>query len=196
MRFSTEDLCNLRSTSIAMKKLIKLSTRIFPVTWAKNKARNVVNAAAASAVVPDQAFGAQWIKCNTCLRYRKLPKVIGLQHLNQSTWTCITTRRAINAPAFAVCEDWPQESGCPALIGQLPTASLTEANIAAVSAGMQNVRMRTQSMECEDEEYDIDSVDEILDRIRENDQSKEESGSDSIYRRRYQDGDRVSDEDY
>jgi hypothetical protein len=70
MQFSTEeDLCNLRCTCTSMLKVIKVTTRIFPVTWAKNKARNAANAAAANAVVPDQALGAQWIKCNTCLRY-------------------------------------------------------------------------------------------------------------------------------
>jgi hypothetical protein len=202
MQFSDEeDLCNLRCTCTSMLKVVKLTTRIFPVTWAKNKARNAANAAAASAVVPDQALGAQWIQCNTCLRYRKLPTFVRLLHLNQSTWTCITTRQAIDAPPFTECKDWPQENGCPAVLGQFSTTSLTEENIAAENARMSEVRMRTQSMESEDEEYEVDSVDEILGCRRENNETNTDSDSDSIYRRRYQDqknkdGEKNSDEDY
>ena len=53
MRYSTEeDLCQLRSTSTGMLKLVKLSTRLFPVTWKNNKARNASNATVASVGVP------------------------------------------------------------------------------------------------------------------------------------------------
>jgi hypothetical protein len=58
MRSSTEEeLCNLRSTSTGMLKLVKLTTRLFPVTWKKNKARNSINTAVANVEVPRQALG-------------------------------------------------------------------------------------------------------------------------------------------
>ena len=66
----------------------------------------------------------------------------------------------------------------------LLTTSLLEENIAAPIARMA-VRMRIKSIDSEDDEYEIDSVDDMMERIRNNDQTNEYSGSNSIYSQRY-----------
>ena len=96
---------------------------------------------------------------------------VQLQHLNQSTWTCITTRQAINAPNFAKCEEWAQEGGCPLVVGTLPTPSMLQENMAPAN-NTRAERMRTQSFdnEEEDEEFENDSVDDMMEELRNTDQ--------------------------
>ena len=177
-----------------MMKLLKLSTRHFPITWEGIKSRKAVIAANDN-VVPSQTLGANWIQCNSCLRYRRLPSYVQIQHLTQETWTCITTKQAINAPIFTKCDEWPQESGCPFLTVQLPSNSLLEEPLTA-AVGRMDVRMRAHGIDSENDDSEHDSVDDMM-RDQENDDS--DSGN-AIYhdrfRRQQQQQDNESEGDY